>query len=360
MRAILTVLRKEIRENLRERRTVISALLLGPVFVPLLFAGMLTIMLERNTAEADRPLLIAVAHGERAPNLIGFLTASGARITAVNYDDAQARDAVRRHRHKVVLLVPPEYAQQLSAAGPAPVRLYADASDAANDRSAPRLRALLSQYSSELAHLRLMARGIDPLILSVVAIQDVDVSTPASRSVLVLGILSYLLLLTMLTGGLYLAIDTTAGERERGSLEPLLTTPVPREHLIYGKILATCAFMLLSLTLTCAALAVMLRFVGLERLGMSVNFGPLTALAIIGVCLPFAPLGAALMTVVAAYTRTYREAQTYLGLVMLVPTLPLAFAVMLGLSLFLSLIAVPSLSLYLLLTFLMRVVRFVL
>jgi sodium transport system permease protein len=354
MRAIFVVLRKEVRENLRERRTVMSALLLGPVFVPLLFAGMLTIMLERNTAEADRPLLIAVAHGERAPNLLTYLTASGVRMTRVDYDDAQARDAVRMHRHKVVLLIPPEYPQQITAAGPAPVLLYADASDAANDRSAPRLRVLLAQYASELAHLRLIARGIDPLVLSVVAIQDVDVSTPASRSVLVLGILSYLLLLTMLTGGLYLAIDTTAGERERGSLEPLLTTPVRREYLIYGKILATCAFMLLSLTLTCTALAIMLRFVGLERLGMSVNFGPATALAIIGVCLPFAPLGAALMTVVAAFTRTYREAQTYLGLVMLVPTLPLAFAGALGLRPTAALMAIPSLSQHFLITSVLR------
>ncbi|HXA92784.1 MAG TPA: hypothetical protein VNU73_06015, partial [Steroidobacteraceae bacterium] len=170
MRAIFVVLRKEVRENLRERRTVMSALLLGPVFVPLLFAGMLTIMLERNTAEADRPLLIAVAHGERAPNLLTYLTASGVRMTRVDYDDAQARDAVRMHRHKVVLLIPPEYPQQITAAGPAPVLLYADASDAANDRSAPRLRVLLAQYASELAHLRLIARGIDPLVLSVVAI----------------------------------------------------------------------------------------------------------------------------------------------------------------------------------------------
>jgi sodium transport system permease protein len=158
----------------------------------------------------------------------------------------------------------------------------------------------------------------------------------------------------MLTGGLYLAIDSTAGERERGSLEPLLTTPVRREHLIYGKILATCTFMLLSLTLTVTALAIMLRFVGLERLGMSVNFGPATALAIIGVCVPFAPLGAALMTVVAAFTRTYREAQTYLGLVMLVPTLPLAFAGMLGVRPSAALMAVPSLSQHFLITGLLR------
>src|SRR5256886_13122496 len=97
------------------------------------------------------------------------------------------------------------------------------------------------------------------------SIQDIDVATPASRSVLALGTLSYLVLLTMLMGGMYLAIDATAGERERGSLEPLLTVPVRREALMFGKILATCAYMTVSLTLTVAAFAIMLRFTGLER-----------------------------------------------------------------------------------------------
>src|SRR5439155_212050 len=108
--------------------------------------------------------------------------------------------------------------------------------------------ALLGQYASLLARLRVVARGVDPLVLSPLALQDIDVATPASRSVLALGTLSYLVLLTMLMGGMYLAIDATAGERERGSLEPLLTVPVRREALMFGKILATCAYMTASLT----------------------------------------------------------------------------------------------------------------
>jgi len=166
--------------------------------------------------------------------------------------------------------------------------------------------------------------------------------------------LSYLILTTMMTGGMYLAIDTTAGERERGSLESLLTVPVRRRDLIYGKILATCAYMALSLTLTVSAFTIALRFVGLERFGMSVNFGPLVAVKVILFCLPLVPVGAALMTIVAAFTRSYREAQTYLGLVLLVPTLPLVFAGMLGLRPTAALMAVPSLSQHFLITSLLR------
>ncbi|HEY0766770.1 MAG TPA: ABC transporter permease [Steroidobacteraceae bacterium] len=354
MRAILTVFGKEFRENLRERRTLISALILGPLLGPLLFAGGLSLRIERGAEEGDRPIMLAVAHGERAPNLLAFLRQYGVTVQPVDYDAAAARAAVQAHRHELVLAVSADFAANLSAGTPAPVLLYADSSDVSASGAISRVTALLGQYASRLARLRAVARGIDPLVLAPLAVQDIDVSTPASRSVLALGTLSYLVLLTMLMGGMYLAIDATAGERERGSLEPLLTVPVPREQLIFGKILATCAYMTLSLTLTVAAFAIMLRFTGLERFGMSVNFGPGVGLAVILFCLPLVPLGAALMTIVAASTRSYREAQTYLGLVLLVPTLPLVFAGVMGLRPTLALMAIPSLSQHFLITSLLR------
>jgi len=357
LRPIWIVLCKELRESLRERRTLFSALLLGPVFVPALFAMMLNLMIRHGSSEADAPLEVAVSHGERAPNLVSQLAQYGISVLRVDYDDRAARAAVQSRRHRLVLLIPDVYARQFEAGAPAPLLLYADSSDGTDEQARARLRSVLTQYSSGLARLRLLARGIDPLVLSAVALQDVDVATPASRSVLALGMLSYLLLLTMFTGGLYLAIDATAGERERGSLEPLLTVPVPRAQLIYGKILAACAFMLLSLTLTVTAIAVVLSHVGLERFGMSANFGPATALAAIACCAPLAPLGAALMTIVAASTRTYREAQTYVGLMLFVPTLPLVFAGAVGLKPSTALMAVPFLSQHFLITSLLRAER---
>ena len=354
MHAILTVFAKEFRENLRERRTLLSALILGPLLGPLLLAGGLSLRLDRGAGEADRPLSVAVAHGERAPNLLGFLRAPGVTVTTVDYDAAGARAAVRAGREHQVLEIDEDFARRLGTGLPAPLQLYADASDLAAAGESARLRGLIEQYSSLLGRLRLAARGIDPLVLAPIAVQDIDVSTPASRSVLILGTLSYLILFTMLMGGMYLAIDATAGERERGSLEPLLTVPVPRQRLIYGKILATCAYMILSLVLTVTAFAVVLRFTGLERFGMSVNFGPRVALEVILLTLPLVPLGAALMTLVAAYTRSYREAQTYLAVVLLVPTVPLAFAGLVGLRPRLALMAVPSLSQHFLITSLLR------
>ena len=354
MRAILTVFLKEFRENLRERRTLLSALILGPLFTPILFAGAMSLEIQQGSVKNDQPVALAVSHSDRAPNLLAFLHEYGIDVKPVSLDDAGARSAIRTHRETLVLLITERFGQQLGAGDPAPLVLYADSSDASNMRNLSRARVLLEQYGGLIAHLRITARGIDPLLLTPIVVQNVDVSTPASRSVLILGTLSYLMLLTMLMGGMYLAIDTTAGERERGSLEPLLTVPVKRQHLIYGKILATCAYMSLSLSLTVTAFSIVLPFVGLEQFGMTVNFGPLVALKVVLFCLPLVPLGAALMTIVAAFTRSYREAQTYLGLVLLVPTLPLVFAGMLGLRPTAALMTVPSLSQHFLITSLLR------
>ncbi len=181
-----------------------------------------------------------------------------------------------------------------------------------------------------------------------VVVDDIDVSTPAARATLVLGMLSYLILLVTLVGGMYLAIDATAGERERGSLEPLLTMPVPRAHLIYGKVLAAAFFMSVALALVTTTVALSIRQLPLETIGMSANFGPGVALGVFLSTLPFVTVGAALLTVVASFTRSYKEAQTWLGVLMLVPTLPIAVAGVLGIKANAALMAVPSLSQHLL------------
>jgi sodium transport system permease protein len=354
MNAIFTVFLKEFRENLRDRRTLLSALILGPLLGPMLFAAALSLNIEQGTVKGDRPVSLAVSHADRAPNLLAFLHEYGVNIKNVAVDDAGARAAIREHRETLVLLIDAQFGKRLDAGDPAPLALYADSSDPSNGRNLGRVRVLLEQYGVQITRLRIQARGIDPLVLDPIVVQNVDVSTPASRSVLILGTLSYLMLLTMLMGGMYLAIDTTAGERERGSLEPLLTVPVKRQHLIYGKILATCAYMVVSLSITVTVYSIVLRQVGLEQFGMTVNFGPLVALKVILFVLPLVPLGASLMTIVAAFTRSYREAQTYLGLVLLVPTLPLVFAGMLGWRPTIGLMAVPSLSQHFLITSLLR------
>jgi sodium transport system permease protein len=344
MRAIWRVFLKEVRENLRDRRTVISALIFGPLFGPILIASALSMSFRDAGVQGEKPLHLIVSHAERAPDLVAYLRQYNVRITAVAEDEAAARREVTAHHGEEVLLVPADFGVRLEGGQPAPLLLFADESDTRSATGVERIAGIVNQYGTIIARMRLVARGLDPLLTVPIVVHPIDISTPAARSALALGTLSYLVLLTMLMGGMYLAIDATAGERERGSLEPLLTVPVRREHLIYGKIMAACAYMTLSLALTVTAFGIALRFIGLERLGMSVDFGPGVAVGIVLACLPLVPLGAALMTLVAAFTRSYREAQTYVGLVLLIPTLPLVFAAILGLQPRAALMAIPSLG----------------
>lgn len=354
MRVLGTVTAKELIENFRDRRTLLSALLFGPLFGPIMFAIMIGLLLEKTVTEFDQKVELAVSGSAHAPNLIRFLEQHDVAITNIEVDAGGARAAIRSSVHRLVMLIPEDYPQRFTAGAPAPLQIFSDGSDNRTGKYAARVRQLLAAYGAQIGAARLLARGVSPDVAHPIAVDDVDVSTPAGRALLVLGMMTYFILFAMLMGGLYLAIDATAGERERGSLESLLTLPVRRETLIYGKILATCCYMLLSLAITLVAFTVSLAFVPLESLGMSANFGPAVAARVFVVVAPFVPLGAGLMTVVASFTRSYKEAQSYLTAVLLVPTLPIVFAGLYSLRPSSALMAVPSLSQHLLMTSLLR------
>jgi len=316
----------------------------------LLFGLMVSRMLNQSVAEFDEPLRITLSGGEYAPGLTRYLEAHGIKLKRENLSENEARAAVHGGSAQVILIIPQEFAARFSEGTPAPVLLVADSADSQTRKSADRARMVLGGYDSAIAQLRLQIRGVNPLLAVPVAVNEVDVATPTGRAVVVLGFMTYFVLFAVLMGGLYLAIDSTAGERERGSLEALLTLPVARSSLVGGKVLATCAYMCISLALSLTAFVCVFRFVPLERLGMSANLGVRTGLAFFAICLPFVPLGAALMTFVASFTRSYREAQTYLTAVLLVPTLPIAFASIYSLKTHSALMFIPSLSQHLLMT----------
>ncbi len=354
MTAVLHVFRKEILDNARDRRTLFSALVFGPLFGPALFAVLVTLTLEKTLSKADETLALPVTGAEHAANLLAFLERSNLepRPGPANLD--AARHLVKTGAADVVLWIEPDFGAAVTRGEPARVTLVFDQSNNQAQQSVARVQRLLEGYSARLGALRLQVRGVNPWLVRPITVDQIDVSTATGRSVVLLGMLTYFLLFAMLMGGLYLAIDTTAGERERGSLEPLLTLPVPRGELLLGKLLATVFYMLVSLLLTLAAFVVALPFVPLERLGMAANFTVPVALATFAVLAPFALLGAGLMTVVASFTKSYKEAQTYLTVVLLVPTLPIMFAAIAGIKPDPALMWIPSLSQHLLVTDLIK------
>jgi len=354
MGAIRTVFLKEFRENLRDRRSVMTAFVVGPVLMPLLFGVMTQSMVKRVRAEPDRALTLATLNADAAPQLRDYLATHGVTLRDFAGDEQAAREAVRRHDEKLVLQIPDDHGQRWAQGEPAPVVLFVDKSNTDDGRQVERVQDLLHNYARGISGQRLLLRGIDPALLSPQPIHEIDVSTPTSRSVLILGMLSFFLTLAMMSGGIYLAIDITAGERERGTLEPLLTLPVTRDSLLVGKLLTTCAYMALSLSLTTVGFFIAMSRIGLESLGMSARLDPWTALAVIAVALPLVPVGAGLLTLVASFTRSVREAQAWVGVVQLLPTMPLVFVTMANLAPNTALMAVPSLSQHFLILKLLR------
>jgi sodium transport system permease protein len=356
VRLVSIVCRKEILDNLRDRRTMFSTLVFGPLFAPILFTVMIQLTVSRAVSSAEETLEIPMLGIEQADNLRAFLGARRIEPAAEAgvADLASAADAVRAGRQGVVLVVEDDFEKGLTDGAGGRITLVFDRSNSRDSSRAQRVQGALRAYSDQIAALRLLARGIDPTLLRPLIVDSYDVSTPAGRSALLLGVLTYFLLFATLMGGMYLAIDTTAGERERKSLEPLLATPVPRSALLLGKVSATVVFMLLSLALTLAGFTVALSQLPLDELGMSSGFDVQTALVSFLVLAPFAPLGAVLLTLVASFTRSYKEAQTYLGLLLLVPTLPVIVASVLNVEPRPALMWVPSMSQHLLVTSLIK------
>lgn len=328
--------------------------IVGPLFGPVLFVGVMTLSLSRAISSSDVALELPTVNADAAPALIDFLAEENVEMKPGPADRAAAIAAVEAGTEDLVLIIPTDFSAQLRSGVPARIELIVDESNSQASPKASRVRRLANAWGDYVGQLRLRLRGIDPGVIDALRVDVIDTSTPSGRSAIILGMLTYFMLFSMLMGGMYLAIDSTAGERERGSLEPLLSLPVSRAELILGKIAATCVYMWLSLLIVLIAFAVAIQFLPLERIGMTANFGPWVVVKAFLVLAPFALLGASLMTVVASFTKSYKEAQTYMTFVMLLPTIPIIVAAVLTLRPSIELMAVPSLSQHLLVTELIK------
>ncbi|HSX60167.1 MAG TPA: ABC transporter permease [Tahibacter sp.] len=351
MNAAIVVFWKEVIENLRDRRTVTNALLVGPLLGPLLFTALISLSITRELERGEKPIEVSIVGAEHAPNLVAFLKQNGVRPKPP-VEDAETR--VRLQDEDMVLRVPANYGQAWSAGKTAQVELLYDSSQRDSATPVERLRGLLQAYSSQNGAMRLMARGLSPAVASPLVVATRDQSTPQSRSGLLFAMLPYFLILSAFMGGMYLAIDTTAGERERQSLEPLFVNPVGRSRILAGKLAATFAFAMASLTLSLIAFGYAGRFIPTERIGMVLDFGPQFAAIALLVMLPLVLLATCLQTLIAAFAKSYREAQTYLSLLMLIPMLPSAMLAVLPLKAQTWMFSVPLLSQHLIVTRLVR------
>jgi sodium transport system permease protein len=297
---------------------------------------------KRQEEKLAAMLELPVVGPERAPNLVAWLGTHDVRVIEA---PADPDESVRRQEHEVILRIAPGYAEDWRAGRPADLELIFDSSrPLQTGTTAARVRGLLSGYAQQVGTLRLIARGVHPSVAAPIRLGERDVATPESRFDLGQQMLPYLLLLLAFIGGMQLAIDATAGERERQSLEPLLATPASREAIMSGKILATAAFTLLSVLVTLLMYRIVFAVTPAGQLDNSLAV-PVDALVrLLLVILPVVLLGATVLTALAAFARSYREAQGYLPMLIFLPMLPTLYLMVAPVKTQLWMLAVPFLG----------------
>ena len=339
----LIVMVKEVLDNLRDRQTLFYALLFGPVLLPLLLGGSLVASQRQVSIDFDAVTELAVEGAERAPNLVRFLHANNVDVVPAPADPALA---VRLGDVPLVLSIDERYGEALREGRPAPLTLHVDEGDKRSSKAARRASALLGVHERTLDALRLQHRGIDPMLFDSIELTVDDVSSDGAGGQLLASLLPFLFIMSMVMGGFYLAIDTTAGERERRSLEPLLTLPLARRDIVLGKFGATLAFVALSVMLTATSVWALFRLFPIEMFGGQVRFDGPTVARALALAAPLAPFVAALLVTVSAWTRSTKEAQTYLGLLMVIPMAPFFVLQFLSLQATAASAALPMLGQY--------------
>lgn len=341
MNAAWTVFLKEVTENLRDRKTVVNALVMGPLLGPIFFAIMMGFIITKQLDSAEKPLELPVVGAEHAPNLVAWLERQS---VVVKPAPADVDAAIRGRDARAVLVIPADYPEHWRKGETAQVVLQFDSSDQDGRAPVARITGLLEGYARTQAALRVAARGLHPAVVSPVVVASRDVASTQQRAGQLLSFLPYLLVLGAFLGGMYLAIDTTAGERERQSLEPLLANPATRAQIVLGKLGATFGFAMVSMMLSLVAFAIAFQYIPLDRLGMKIEFGSGLILRSGLLMVPLVMVFAALQTIVAAYAKSYREAQTYLSLLMLLPMLPSVILMINPMKAEMWMAAVPLLS----------------
>ncbi len=321
------VFQKEVLDNLRDRRSLISGLI-TTLITPALLITMILVMGKTVMASpAETTLQLPIVGAERAPSLILFLQQNGVEVLPGPQNPVAD---VRSGKADLVLVVTAAYPTSFTASQPATLQLIMDTTRQSAVVPIRRATQLLSMYNSQVSALRLVARGVSPSILVPLWVEDLDVSTPQSQVTIFLNMLPFLLLVTIFSGGMYVIIDTTAGERERSSLEPLLINPIPRWQVVIGKYLATLPFVLLALVLALTAFAIGFNVIPIEQfIGTKISLSLSTLWAIFLICLPVIFFATSLQMIIATFTHSYKEAQTYVGLMAILPALPGVFLALL-------------------------------
>ena len=305
LRAAWIVYRKELMDALRDRRTLLVVFVTSVAMGPLVLV-MLSSLVDRleKRAEARDIVIIGIDH---APTLRNFLERQTYLVKPppAGWENQLKNDKLG----DPVVVVPSTFEDDLAHGEPPRLELVYSSANGRAQAGVGRIERLLQGFGQEQATLRLVARGVAPAVLDTVHVDAHDVADNASRAVQLTGMLPFFVMMAVMYGALNAALDTTAGERERGSLEPLLATPAARGTLVAGKWGAVFSVGLLIAVLSCLGFIPAQRLLRSESLAALFRFGWVEAAWFIGLIAPLAAALSALMMAIAIRCRTFKEAQ---------------------------------------------------
>lgn len=346
-RGILTVYRKEILEALRDRRTLISMIVIPVVVMPALMLGMggaAAKMVMKARQEIPRVMIIG---GEDSPGILAEMKGVKAIEVVPNSPDFTNRISEKSIRAAVE--IPKGFAAALAEGQPVNVQIFIYGGEIKSIFAAQALEQYFQKLREKVLNERLAERNFPPRLLHPFETRQVNVAPPKKVSGNFIGaIIPYILILMCMTGAMHPAIDVTAGEKDRGTIETLLCSPVSRTDLVLGKFLLTLTAALgttfLSLTATGLSFLVLKR-VAMGQSGFpSLVVDPGSLLAVFAMMLPIAMLFSAVMLAIALFSRSPREANSYLQPMLIVTILPAVASLLPGVDLNARLALVPILN----------------
>lgn len=308
MGRVLVVFLKEVRDALRDRRTALMVLVASVVTGPLTLV--LVAQFVSGLEERASTLKVRLAGAQHAPALVNFLRRADVEIEEAPEDYA-AR--VKKGDLEAVIVVPRDFHERWLDHEEARVELVFDDSRTESSPAIRQSERLLEAFNRESAYLRLMSRGVSPSLNESVKVERVNAATPRQRGAVLLFLIPMFAILAPLLGGMTLAIDATAGERERGSLEPLLANPVSTAAFAFGKWLAAWASATVVAAVTLAGFVLAATLYAEKKLPALLQFGVPEYLRFVAIVVPLAAFTSAAQMLISTYGRTYREAQTYVS-----------------------------------------------
>ena len=317
LRAVLTVFRKELTDALRDRRTLLTVLVSAVLMGPLVLLAISGLVASLEAQAEQREVLVAGL--AQAPSLKNFFERQTFVVKEAPADyEARLRNA---SLPDAVVVVPLDFEAALARGDMPVVEVVSDSANQRSQASTGRTLRLLAGFNRERGALTLALRGVSMNVLEPVQVEERDLASSQTRATQITGMLPFFVLMAVLTGALNAALDTTAGERERGSLEPLLMNPATRGALVLGKWGAVAAVAMLIAVLSCFSFLPGQWLLRSDTLAAMFQYGPREAGLFLLVLLPFAAAISALLMAVAIRCKTFKEAQASTTVVMLAASL---------------------------------------